>query len=121
MSLAVRALRGATTIERDEPTHLTERVQEMIQTLMVSNDISADDIISILFTATSDISSSFPASAARKLGLDDVALMGAQELDVEAMLPMCIRVLVHTYSPRSKSELRHVYLHGARVLRADLV
>ncbi len=120
MSTVVRGIRGATTVERDEQDHVTERVQELVRIVFEKNDLQADDVISILFTATSDISSKYPASAARVLGLDTVPLIGAQELDVDDMLPLCIRLLAHVNTERPRADIQHVFLHNARALRADL-
>ncbi len=116
----VRALRGATTLDLDERGHLLERTQEMIAALLERNGIGEDDLISIVFTATDDISSAFPAEAARLSGIRHVPLMCARELDIDGGVPRCVRMLVHAYTPRSAGELRHVYLHDARQLRTDL-
>lgn len=84
------------------------------------NDIDHDDVISVIFTATDDIHSAFPAEAARKFGLGDVPLLCARELEIEGATPHCVRILVHLTTERSRSELHHVYLEGARGLRDDL-
>ncbi|HLT69203.1 MAG TPA: chorismate mutase [Acidimicrobiales bacterium] len=120
MPPVVRALRGATTIDVDEKDHLFERVIALLQALFERNRIEHDDLISVLFTATDDIRSAFPAEAARKFGLGDVPLICARELDVEGGTPRCIRVMIHLYTDRSRGELHHVYLEGARHLRDDL-
>ena len=120
MPPVVRALRGATTIDVDEKDHLFERVIALLQALFERNRIEHDDLISVLFTATDDIHSAFPAEAARKFGLGDVPLICARELDVEGGTPRCIRVMIHLYTDRSRGELHHVYLEGARHLRDDL-
>jgi chorismate mutase len=120
MSPAVRALRGATTIDVDEKDHLYERVITLLETLFDRNGIHHDDLISVLFTATDDIHSGFPAEAARKFGLGDVPLICARELDIEGGTPRCIRVMIHLVSDRSRGELHHVYLERARNLRDDL-
>ena len=120
MPLAVRALRGATTVDVDQPEHITERVLALLQSLLEANDIDHDDIISVLFTATDDIHSMFPATAARKFGWGDVPLICARELDIENATPRCIRVLVHLTTERTRPELHHVYLEGAVGLRDDL-
>jgi chorismate mutase len=120
MPLAVRALRGATTVDVDEPEHITERVLALLQGMLDANGIDHDDIISVLFTATDDIHSMFPAAAARKFGWGDVPLICARELDVEGGAPRCIRVMVHLSTHRTRSELHHVYLEGAVGLRDDL-
>ncbi len=120
MSAAVRAIRGATTVESDEPNQISEKVQELVRSVFEANRVEPDDVISIIFTATSDISSKFPAAAARSLGLDEVPLLGAQELDVEGALPMCIRLLAHVNTNRARSEIQHIFLHKAKELRVDL-
>jgi chorismate mutase len=116
----VRALRGATTLDRDDAAHLTERVQVLVDEMLRRNDVSKDDVISILFTATDDVHSMFPATAARGIGLGDVPLMCARELDIVGGTPRCIRVLMHLVTERSRASLHHVYLEGARNLRDDL-
>ncbi len=120
MPTSVLALRGAITLERDEREHLLERVQQLLAEMLERNDVDHDDLISILFTATPDVHSAFPAAAARAMGLGDVPLICAQELDIEGAMPLCIRVLVHLSTTRSRAELRHVYLEQARSLRDDL-
>jgi chorismate mutase len=120
MSPAVRALRGATTIDRDERDHVFERVNALLDALLERNDVHHDDLISVLFTATDDIHSVFPAEAARKSGLGDVPLICAREIDVEGATPRCIRVMIHLSTERARNELHHVYLEGARNLRDDL-
>ncbi len=117
---ALRALRGATTIDIDTPEHINERVVTLLQTLFERNGIDHDDLVSMIFTATSDIHSAFPAAAARTIGLGDVPLLGAQEIAVEGATPRCIRVMIHLTTDRSRTELRHVYLEGAVGLRDDL-
>ena len=116
----VRALRGATTLERDEREHLIERTQELIAALFERNGLHEDDLISIVFTATADVHSAFPAEAAREAGITHVPLMCARELEIEGGIGRCIRVLVHAYTDRDPRGLRHVYLHAARQLRTDL-
>jgi len=120
MSTHVLALRGAITLEADERSHLLERVERLLTEMMERNGVGHDDIISILFTATNDVHSVFPALAARQMGLGDVPLMCAQELTIEGGMPLCIRVLMHLNTERSRDELRHVYLEQARQLRDDL-
>lgn len=116
----VRALRGATTLEHDERGHLIDRTQELIAALFDRNDLAEDDLVSLVFTATDDISTAFPAEAAREAGITRTPLLCARELAIDGGIPRCIRVLVHAYTDRSKRELRHVYLHRARQLRTDL-
>ncbi len=120
MSTNVLALRGAITLERDERTHLLDRVTRLLSEMLERNDIRHDDLISVLFTATPDIHSAFPAVAAREMGLGDVPLICAQELDIDGAMSLCIRVLMHLNTERDRAELRHVYLEAARSLRDDL-
>jgi chorismate mutase len=117
---AVRGLRGATTIDVDEPEHITERMLALLTELVERNGIDHEDLISIVFTATDDIHSIFPATAARKFGLGDVPLICARELEIDGATPRCVRVLIHLMTERSRAELHHVYLEGARGLRDDL-
>jgi chorismate mutase len=120
MPPTMRALRGATTVDVDEKDHLFERVIALLEALFDRNEIDHDDVVSVIITATDDVHSAFPAEAARKFGLGDVPLLCARELDVVGATPHCIRVLVHLYTERSRAELHHVYLEGARSLRDDL-
>jgi chorismate mutase len=116
----VRALRGATTVDADTVDQVTERVQTLVTAMLERNGVSKDDLISILFTATDDITSMFPATAAREVGLGDVPLICARELDIEGGTPLCIRVMMHMTTDRSRAELHHVYLERAKGLRDDL-
>ena len=93
--MLLRALRGATTLEEDTTEQMEERVSTLLDTLMSRNAIAPEDIVSVFFTATDDITSTFPATAARNFGLDNVPLLGAQELAVTDALPLCVRVLLH--------------------------
>jgi chorismate mutase len=118
--VAVRAIRGATQLEVDEREHLLERSAELVRAVLEVNDLSSDDLISIVFTVTPDLHSEFPAVAGRQIGLTDVPLMCAQEIDVPHALPRVVRMMVHADSPRSREKIQHVYLHGAVSLRPDL-
>lgn len=116
----VRAIRGATTIDADEREQVIARTQELIHAVFDRNSLREDDLISIVFTATDDIRSAFPAEAAREAGITHVPLLCARELAIDGGIARCVRVLVHAYTARSHAELRHPYLHGARQLRTDL-
>ena len=120
MSERVRALRGATTLDVDDLGHMIERTQELIHLLFERNDLVEDDLVSIVFTATADVTCGFPAQAAREAGFVHTPLLCARELEVEGGIQRCVRVLVHAYTARAKQDLRHVYLHDARQLRTDL-
>ena len=114
------AIRGATTVEVDAREAVMQRTGELLRELLDRNGVGHDDLVSIIFTATDDVTSEFPAAAARQLGLGDVPLLCARELAVRHGNPSTIRVLVHCYSVRPRSSLRHVYLHRASSLRDDL-
>jgi len=116
----LRAIRGATTLEADTTQQLRQRVGELLREMLHRNAIATDDIVSVFFTATDDISSGFPATSARVFGLEDVPLLGAQELRVEGATALCVRVLLHFHTSKPRGELQHVYLHRAADLRPDL-
>lgn len=116
----VRAILGATTVEEDSESAIAESVCELLQEIFAANEIEHDSLISILFTSTPDLVATFPATAARALDLGDVPLMCAVEIAVPGALPKTIRVLVHTHSHKSLREISHIYLRGAKKLRADL-
>ena len=120
MPPSVLALRGATTLDVDERDHLLERVQTLLEQMLSRNDVDHDDLISIIFTATPDVHSCVPALAARQMGLGDVPLLCAQELDIDGGMPLCVRVLMHLHSGRGRADLHHVYLESAQSLRDDL-
>ena len=120
MTPAVRALRGATTVDVDTPEQIHERVGALIKAMLARNEVDKDDLISVIITATEDVRSMFPAAAARGVGLGDVPLLCARELTIEGGTPRCIRVLMHLTTERSRADLRHVYLAGAEGLRDDL-
>lgn len=119
--MAVRAVRGATQLERDDREHMLERVAEMVTDVMSANALDVDDFISVIFTSTSDLVSEFPAYAARQLGFDDVPLICARELEIERSMPRVVRMMAHVETDRARKDVTHVYLHGAAALRRDLV
>ena len=118
--MAVRAVRGATQLEADVREHMLERVAEMVTDVMESNGLVVDDFISVIFTATSDLVSEFPAYAARRLGFGDVPLLCARELEIEGSLPRTVRMMAHVETDLPRADVTHVYLHGAAALRKDL-
>ena len=111
------ALRGATTIDHDDPAHVRDATRELLERMVATNNIAVSDIISVVFTVSHDITSEFPARAARDLGWVDVPLLCATEIPVRGAVAHCIRVLIHLESARPRSELRPVYLRGAAHLR----
>jgi chorismate mutase len=118
--VSVRAVRGATQLEVDERDHLLERVAELVTEVLRTNKLDNDDLISIVFTATSDVHSEFPAYAARLMGMTDVPLLCARELEIGGSMPRVIRLMAHVDTDLSRDDITHVYLHGAAALRRDL-
>ena len=116
----VRALRGATTVEHDDAEEIADATRELLTSMIQANEIDLDDVISVLFTTSPDLTATFPAAAARGIGFHTVPLMCASEIDVPGAKRRCIRVLMHTYSTRTRAEMRHVYLRDAQNLRDDL-
>lgn len=118
--MALRAIRGAIQLDRDEREHLLKSTAELVAKTLHANDLESGDLVSILFTATPDITSEFPALAARELGLGDVPLMCFVEMDVKKAMPLVIRLMILAETPRSRAEIQHIYLRGATALRLDL-
>jgi chorismate mutase len=118
----IAALRGATTLDSDTREQVLERTAEMLDTLLKRNHLVPQDMVSLIFTATDDIHSEFPAAAVRAAGISDVPMLCARELDIlgDSGISLCIRVMAHVYTDTARVNLRHVYLHGARQLRSDL-
>ena len=115
----LRAVRGATSVREDTSEAIRERTAELLGEVLSRNALAADDLVSIIFTATEDLTADFPAVAAREIGLSAVPLLCTREIPVVGALGMCIRVMVHCYAPPERT-IRHVYLHDARQLRMDL-
>jgi chorismate mutase len=118
--MAVRAVRGATQVDEDDREQVLAATTELLGEVLKRNALSNDDLISVVFTATPDLHSEFPAYAARQMGITDVPLLCAAEIDVPGAMPRVLRLLAHVETQRSRSELRHVYLRGAAALRTDL-
>jgi chorismate mutase len=120
MATRIRALRGAITCSENTKAEIEGKTKRLVKELLAHNDLDHDDLVSVVFTATDDLTAEFPAAAARAVGLGDIPLLCARELDVEGGMPRCIRVLVHCYTDRPRGDLHHVYLEDARSLRDDL-
>ena len=118
--MAVRAIRGAIQLDVDEREHLVKSTAELLTKTLHANKIDNSQLISILFTATPDIISEFPAIAARELGLGDVPLMCFVEMNVAHALPRVIRIMINADLNVTRGEIQHVYLRGATALRLDL-
>jgi len=120
MHMSTRGFRGATQLKADSAEEMRSAVGELVLEMIRINDLPLESIVSILFTATPDIHSSFPATSVRDLGFEQVPLICAQEMDVPGAIPLTVRVLIHANSDLKQSDVQHVYLRGASVLRPDL-
>jgi chorismate mutase len=118
--MAIRAIRGAVQLDRDEREHLLKLTAELLTKTLHANDLDNSQLVSILFTATPDITSEFPAVAARELGLGDVPLMCFVEMNVADALPLVIRIMVMVETDKPRTAIQHVYLRGATALRKDI-
>ena len=118
--MTVRALRGAIQADADDRESILAATTELVTELMTRNSLVTDDVISVLFTTTPDLTAEFPAVAARRAGFGDVPLLCASEVAVPGALPRVVRLLAHIDVERLRGELRHVYLRGASVLRRDI-
>lgn len=119
--MSVRGIRGATSVPEDRSDLILSATRELLQELLRLNAIHEfDEVVSAIFTTTPDLTATFPAEAARGLGMTQVPLLCASEIAVPKSLPLCIRVLLHVNTTKSQSEMVHVYLHEAKRLRPDV-
>ena len=114
-----RGVRGATTVEQTDRESVLVATRELLATMIRLNGIDRTDVASAIFTTTIDITSVFPATAARQLGWLDVPLMCGHEMTVEGSLQKCIRIMLHWNTDKAQDQIQHIYLHGAKVLRPD--
>lgn len=120
-SAVIRGVRGATTVERNDPREIVERTTALLREVVERNGIRPEEVASVIFTVTDDLDAEFPAQAARALpGWESVPLLCAREIPVPGALDGCVRVLVHWNTDRAQGDVRHVYLRGALKLRPDL-
>lgn len=118
--MTVRAIRGATQADANEREAILEATAELVRAVLDRNGVEPEHLVSVIFTATPDLTADFPAYAARAMGITDVPLLCASEIDVPGAMPRVVRLLAHVESDRPRSEFRHVYLRGAAALRTDL-
>ncbi|MFY9569732.1 MAG: chorismate mutase [Acetivibrionales bacterium] len=117
----VRAIRGATTVKNNTREEILDATSELVQEIMERNGITRENIISIIFSVTSDLDAAFPATAARQMGFDRIAMLSTYEMDVPDSLRKCIRVLMHIQTDKKNDELAYVYLKEAKKLRPDII
>jgi chorismate mutase len=116
--MAVRGIRGATTVDSNDQSAIYSATLELLEIIVKLNGLRPEDIAYISFTVTEDLDAAFPADAARAgLGWTSVPLLCGREIPVAGALGKCIRVLVVWNTMKTQSEVRHAFLHGARVLR----
>jgi len=115
----VRGVRGAISVDKNEPAEILKRVEELLVAMVHANKIETENIASITFSSTADLNSAFPALAARKLGWIDVPLFGTQEVDCPTGVPRCIRILILLNTELPQHAIKHVYLREAIVLRPE--
>ena len=119
--MAVRGIRGATSVAENTAEEVLSATRELLREVLRVNGLDDfGEIISAIFTTTPDLTSAFPAEAARSLGMNHVPLLCASEIDVPHGMPRCIRVLLHVNSDLSQREIVHVYLREAKRLRPDM-
>lgn len=118
--MAVRAIRGAIQVDADERQEILDGTAELVTEVMDRNKLTTDEVISVLFSATPDLSAEFPALAARSLGFQEVPLLCCAEIDVPGAMPRVVRLMMHVETDRARTEIQHVYLRGAAGLRLDI-
>jgi len=118
--MKVRGIRGAIQLSEDTPAEMNKAVGELLSQMLAANSLSKDDLISVILTSTPDLTSEFPAAAARNIGLGGVPLLCAVEIDVKNSMDRVVRVLIHAHLDVGLEQVKHVYLRGAASLRKDL-
>lgn len=117
--MVCRAIRGATTAASNTAEDILEATEELLRTVIALNQLAVDDMVSMIFTTTTDLNATFPAVAARAIGLEQVPLMCAHEMSVPGALDLVVRVMLHVNTEQPAAEIRHVYLRRARELRPE--
>lgn len=120
LPMSVRAIRGAIQVDSNTVSSIHEGVRELLEAVMSANGLTPEGVISVILTATPDLTADFPAAAAREVGFGAVPLLCASEIDVPGALPRVIRVMLHCETDRKREDILHIYLKGAVALRRDL-
>lgn len=119
--MPVRGIRGATSVEHDTPSEIHDATRELLLALLEANSLDGfEEIVSAIFTTSPDLTSTFPAEAARSLGMNYVPLLCASEIPVDNSMPRCVRILLHINTDLSQKDVKHIYLRDARRLRPDM-
>ncbi len=118
--MPVRAIRGAIQVDVDDRDAILDATAELVTEVLDRNGLTADDVISVIFSATPDLTAEFPALAARKLGFQEVPLLCCAEIAVPGSMPRVVRLMMHVQTERDRADIQHVYLRGAVALRLDI-
>lgn len=119
--MIIRGIRGAITVQEDCSEQILEATQELLEAIVRANEINDfEEIASAIFTTTADLTTTFPAEAARRIGMEQVPLLCSTEIPVQNSMPRCIRVLLHVNTTKKQTEMKHVYLREAAKLRPDV-
>jgi len=119
--MSVRGLRGAITVPENSAEEMLSATRELLKEIIRLNNLDDfSEIVSAIFTTTRDLTATFPAEAARVLGMNHVPLLCASEIDVPHGMSHCIRVLLHVNTDKRQDEMVHVYLRDAKRLRPDV-
>lgn len=119
-AMSVRAIRGAIQVEGNTPEAIAAGTKDLLAEILRANELPVEDVISVLLTATPDLTAAFPAAAAREVGFESTPLLCAVEIDVPGALPRVIRAMATVETDRNSSEISHIYLGGAKALRRDI-
>jgi len=118
--MSVRAIRGAIQVDGNTPEAIAAGTKELLSEILRANELPVENVISVLLTATPDLTAAFPAAAAREVGFEATPLLCAVEIDVSGALPRVIRAMATVETERNSSEINHIYLGGAKALRRDI-
>jgi chorismate mutase len=118
--MMMRGVRGATIANDNTEADILEATEELLLAMIEANGMQQDEVCSILFTTSPDLTACYPAKAARNIGWARTALLGFQEMAVPTGTPLCVRVLIHWNTAKGLNEIEHVYLRDAVQLRPDL-
>jgi chorismate mutase len=118
--MACRGIRGATSVDINDTDSIIAATRELLERIVSANDLSVNDVASVILTATPDLDAAYPARAAREMGWVNIPLLCMQEMAVVGSLPRCIRVLVLWNTDLPFDQIQHIYLGRARALRPDL-
>ena len=116
----MKGIRGAITINKNQSSLILEGTRLLLKEIISENELNKKEIVSIIFTATDDLDSEYPAVAARDMGFREIPLMCYQEMKVKNSLRKCIRVIIYINRDCSHKDLNHIYLRKAKTLRPDL-